>query len=1010
MSPEELALLGLNDMGLPMAPVTPAPAAPAAPSGPVFGALGTALPNKGIDLLARAIQFYGRPTNLVANLAQDAAGAATLPGDVATGKVQLPSRGGVPGSAPEEAGQTQMQPNAVFGALMPEGATWEAPGHGSPFGRTFDLAGFMVGTPGGESASAVGSGVRVPGKAAALPMDNASRLARARELGFNVDEPLYHGSGASFPSLRPGRLNDSTHTPHETPAMFLTSDPALASEYAASAAKGRVEKAQEIYARHGRDAPPEYFATDNSGKVANDRAMALRNEAAALVPDDHSSARLIKKLITDGRDIEWLELAKEFGQAKSDRIRELMRLSNDVYEYYPKGSQVYPVMARGNIMDVDTKIFGGSFNELMYDQLLKRAKDQGFDGIKFRNVVDSPSGRGDAADVVAMFKPSDVRSKFAAFDPANKDSGFLLGSGSTDKRTSAVTFGSLNLPMDEASRIARARELGYDPSQRFFHETKSANVPGIEQSGFDLSKVGARATDEQMPNGVFLKRDPRSIGVGGTEESQIPLVTKNMKLREFESRDDLRRYLKRDDEYAKIVSEQSMVDSHYDGLFRELEKKAWTRKETPESIAAQKQLDDVLAEWRAKTVDVSTRARARATDLLKADGFEGIRVAKDAGGLSGKNMVDTTVVFDPTKLRSTAAAFDPANEGKGFLLGSGSTKPGSAASAISIANAARETPSFGSLNAPIRAYHGSPYDFDKFDLGKINTGEGAQSYGHGLYFAENPKVAEEYRKNVTGSALVAPRRSFLGQELVSGTPQYHAATLLETMGKTLPGVRKEVQGWIANAKPGEDIAHYQAVLETLNRAESKRDFKTLPRQGRMYEVNLNAPADRFLDWDRPLTQQAAPVREAATAIMKKKSPWLDELPDMGGSDLYHMPGYVGRVGNTETWRDAGIPGIKYLDQGSRLNVDLSNAVSKLPTGKWQVMPHWQQKFPDLAKPFATKDAAVKALDTAASTQGTRNFVVFDPEIIQIVRKYGLTGLLGAGALTDILGNEAQAAP
>ena len=44
---------------------------------------------------------------------------------------------------------------------------------------------------------------------------------------------------------------------------------------------------------------------------------------------------------------------------------------------------------------------------------------------------------------------------------------------------------------------------------------------------------------------------------------------------------------------------------------------------------------------------------------------------------------------------------------------------------------------------PIEAYHGSPYEFDAFDMGKIGTGEGAQSYGHGLYFAEAPEVAEQ---------------------------------------------------------------------------------------------------------------------------------------------------------------------------------------------------------------------------------------------------------------------------
>ena len=42
------------------------------------------------------------------------------------------------------------------------------------------------------------------------------------------------------------------------------------------------------------------------------------------------------------------------------------------------------------------------------------------------------------------------------------------------------------------------------------------------------------------------------------------------------------------------------------------------------------------------------------------------------------------------------------------------------------------------------AWHGSPHKFDEFDMSKIGTGEGAQAYGHGLYAAENPKVAREY--------------------------------------------------------------------------------------------------------------------------------------------------------------------------------------------------------------------------------------------------------------------------
>jgi hypothetical protein len=37
---------------------------------------------------------------------------------------------------------------------------------------------------------------------------------------------------------------------------------------------------------------------------------------------------------------------------------------------------------------------------------------------------------------------------------------------------------------------------------------------------------------------------------------------------------------------------------------------------------------------------------------------------------------------------------------------------------------------------PIKAYHGSPYNFDRFDSSKIGTGQGAASFSRGLYFGE----------------------------------------------------------------------------------------------------------------------------------------------------------------------------------------------------------------------------------------------------------------------------------
>lgn len=68
------------------------------------------------------------------------------------------------------------------------------------------------------------------------------------------------------------------------------------------------------------------------------------------------------------------------------------------------------------------------------------------------------------------------------------------------------------------------------------------------------------------------------------------------------------------------------------------------------------------------------------------------------------------------------------------------------------------------------AWHGSPHDFDQFDLGAIGTGEGAQVHGWGLYFAGTREVSQErYVKrlsDVIGAKFVWNGNSFkFSQEL-----------------------------------------------------------------------------------------------------------------------------------------------------------------------------------------------------------------------------------------------------
>jgi hypothetical protein len=60
-----------------------------------------------------------------------------------------------------------------------------------------------------------------------LPMDEASRMARAREMGFDVDTPLYHGTpGADIQAFRASRSGAAG------PGVYTSQMPSTASGYA----------------------------------------------------------------------------------------------------------------------------------------------------------------------------------------------------------------------------------------------------------------------------------------------------------------------------------------------------------------------------------------------------------------------------------------------------------------------------------------------------------------------------------------------------------------------------------------------------------------------------------------------------------------------------------------------------------------------------------------------------------------------------------------------------------
>ena len=56
---------------------------------------------------------------------------------------------------------------------------------------------------------------------------------------------------------------------------------------------------------------------------------------------------------------------------------------------------------------------------------------------------------------------------------------------------------------------------------------------------------------------------------------------------------------------------------------------------------------------------------------------------------------------------------------------------------------------FRDKNKDLILEHGTPHDFEKFDLDKIGTGEGNQAFGYGLYFTEDSKIAKSYASKLS---------------------------------------------------------------------------------------------------------------------------------------------------------------------------------------------------------------------------------------------------------------------
>ena len=209
-------------------------------------------------------------------------------------------------------------------------------------------------------------------------------------------------------------------------------------------------------------------------------------------------------------------------------------------------------------------------------------------------------------------------------------------------------------------------------------------------------------------------------------------------------------------------------------------------------------------------------------------------------------------------------------------------------------------------------YHGSPYRFQRFDPTKIGTGEGAQSYGYGHYVAESPGVAKSYTQSV-----IRPDVSGLSDEAKKVFDKA-AKEIINTTGNPSLITPAYTANFAASKTKKPDV-----IKELMSYADNPP-----PAQGNLYTIDLPDPAiARMLDYDRPFSQQTPEVKKMLQdAGILGQDDWL--ISGMKGREIYNRAKFGApvklplrqqddQIFASQRLREAGIPGIRYLDQGSR---------------------------------------------------------------------------------------------
>jgi hypothetical protein len=180
----------------------------------------------------------------------------------------------------------------------------------------------------------------------------------------------------------------------------------------------------------------------------------------------------------------------------------------------------------------------------------------------------------------------------------------------------------------------------------------------------------------------------------------------------------------------------------------------------------------------------------------------------------------------------------------------------------------------------------------------------------------------------------------------------------------------------------------------------KKAAEIVSNTGKTYEVNIRATPDQFINWDASFWDQPENIQRAL--LQQDKRFFLGGPHPVGatGGQVLKKPDVTAALG------EMGVPGIRYLDEGSRGIPDLDTLRSNIANSQRR-LAEWQKSKHSADVRTAQVDQLQKDIERlqskltqAEEAKPTSNYVLFRDDIIDILKKYGIAGALASSVLTQ----------